>query len=209
MKIVLCIPGDTYIREVMVDIVNFTREARALNWDLHVQLKYTSNIYKVRNELLGGNVNLGKEQKPFNGKIEYDYVLWIDSDIRFNIKMIKTLLSHKKDVITGLYRMKGSNNYVVVKDNAFFSREDLQKKRDENDMGIFTVNSCGMGICLMSRKALESLEWPWFKPILMQTEKGLHYSEEDAGICQRLRRAGFDIYCDPNVVAGHMKMLMI
>jgi len=207
MKIVLCIPGDTYIREVMVDIVNFTREAQALNWDLYVQLEYTSNIYKVRNKLLGGNVNLGKEQKPFNGKIEYDYVLWIDSDIRFNIEMIKTLLSHKKDVITGLYRMTNGKYSAMINNEDFISYEDLQKKRDENDMKIFTVNSCGMGICLMSRKALETIKYPWFRPIY--NEHNGNFLGEDTAICVQLRRAGFDIYCDPNVVAGHMKMFMI
>ena len=207
MKIVLCIPGDTYIREVMVDIVNFTREAQALNWDLYVQLEYTSNIYKVRNKLLGGNVNLGKEQKPFNGKIEYDYVLWIDSDIRFNIEMIKALLSHKKDVISGLYRMTSGRYAAMINNEDFISYEDLQKKRDENDMGIFTVNSCGMGICLMSRKALETIKYPWFRPIYNEHNGNL--LGEDTAICVQLRRAGFDIYCDPNVVAGHMKMFMI
>jgi len=191
----------------MVDIVNFTREAQALNWDLYVQLEYTSNIYKVRNKLLGGNVNLGKEQKPFNGKIEYDYVLWIDSDIRFNIEMIKTLLSHKKDVITGLYRMTNGKYSAMINNEDFISYEDLQKKRDENDMKIFTVNSCGMGICLMSRKALETIKYPWFRPIY--NEHNGNFLGEDTAICVQLRRAGFDIYCDPNVVAGHMKMFMI
>tara|TARA_B110000285_G_C14899747_1_gene502649 strand:+ start:64 stop:693 length:630 start_codon:yes stop_codon:yes gene_type:complete len=209
MKIVLCIPGDTFLREVMLDVINFIREANALGWNIYLQSRYSANIYKIRNEILGGNKTLGKEQKPFNGKVDYDYVLWIDSDIRFNITMIETLLSHKKDVITGLYRMKDSNNFVLIEDKTYFSNEDLQKKIDENNMGIFPISTCGLGICLMSRKALESIEYPWFRPIVFHSDKGLHYSEEDTGICIRLRGAGFTIYCDPNVIAGHMKMIMI
>ena len=32
---------------------------------------------------VGGNVQAGKQQKPWGGKLDYDYMLWIDSDIIF------------------------------------------------------------------------------------------------------------------------------
>jgi hypothetical protein len=207
MKIVLCMPGNTFSREVVLDLLAFLNHSQKLGWDVTLKTKYTANVYKVRDDILEGNPVLGEEQKPFNGKIEYDYVLWIDSDIRFNIEMIKTLISHKKDVITGLYRMRNGKYSAMINNEDFISYEDLQKRRDENDMEIFTVNSCGLGICLMSRKALETIKYPWFRPIY--NEHNGNFLGEDTAICVQLRRFGFDIYCDPNVIAGHMKMFMI
>ena len=220
MKIVLCIPGYTFRREVVIDIILFLEESRKMGWDVTLKCKYLPNVYKVRDDLLEGIPQLGKEQKPFNGKIDYDYVLWIDSDIRFNTKMIETLLSHKKDVITGLYKMVNDKYAMIEKDydnvtrkpliNQYFDDKELQKKMDENNMGIFPILSCGLGICLMSRKALESIEYPWFIPVYSREDNScIQFSGEDAGICIRLRDAGFTIYCDPNIIAGHMKMTMI
>jgi len=31
-----------------------------------------------------GDENLGQNQKPFQGKIDYDFIMWIDSDMVFN-----------------------------------------------------------------------------------------------------------------------------
>ena len=39
----------------------------------------SSNVYYVRNLCLGGDVLKGKNQKPFQGKIDYDYIMWIDT----------------------------------------------------------------------------------------------------------------------------------
>ena len=40
--------------------------------------KQSCNIYYVRNMCLGADVMRGKNQKPFDGKLDYDYLMWID-----------------------------------------------------------------------------------------------------------------------------------
>ena len=40
----------------------------------------------ARCKCLGANVLRGPDQKPWDGKLEYDYQLWIDSDIVFNVE---------------------------------------------------------------------------------------------------------------------------
>ena len=80
MKIALCIPGNTFSREVMMDIIKFLEDARIAQWEVVLSMDYDPNVYYVRNKLLGGDVGRGPSQKPYNGEFEYDYVLWIDSD---------------------------------------------------------------------------------------------------------------------------------
>jgi len=219
-RVVLCIPGDTFTREVVMDITRFLFEAKGAGWDVILSMDYDPNVYYVRNKLLGGDVGRGPTQKPFNGQFDYDYVFWIDSDIRFNFKMAERLISHGKDVSCGLYRMRDMKSFAVVKDmdDAFFAEnkyykfltvDDFKEMQETEKMDIFKIDYTGMGICMVSRKALEALEYPWFRPIWMNVGDMKDFTSEDVGFCIQLRKAGFDIWCDPTVVAGHMKTFAI
>ena len=46
----------------------------------------------ARCKCLGANVLRGPNQIPWDGKLEYDYQLWIDSDIVFNSEKFFQLL---------------------------------------------------------------------------------------------------------------------
>ena len=219
-RIVLCVPGDNFSKDVTMDLTRFLFEAKGAGWDVVFSMDYDPNVYYVRNKLLGGDVGRGPSQKPFDGKIEYDYVLWVDSDIRFNFKMVQKLLENKKDVVCGLYRMKDLQHFAVVKDMddayfaehktyQFFSVDDFKKLTENNTLDPFKVDYTGMGICLVSKKAIESLEYPWFRPIWMNVGDMKDFTSEDVGFCIQLRKAGFEIWCDPKVVAGHMKLIPI
>lgn len=217
MKISLCIPGENFNKDVVMDIIRFLFEAKGANWDISLSMDYDPNVYYVRNKLLGGDVGRGTNQKPYNGEMEYDYVLWIDSDIRFNFKMVEKLIKSEKDVICGLYRMRDLTHFAIVKDmdDAYFAEHKTYKffnVTDFNEMKekeLFKVDYTGMGICLVSRKALESLEYPWFRPVWKSVGDMKDFTSEDVGFCISLRKAGFDIWCDPSVVAGHMKTFPI
>ena len=65
---------------------------------------------------LGGDVSRGAAQRAFNGQLDYDYIMWIDSDILFTPEQFVRLLSHDVDIVSGLYLMEGGIHYATVKD---------------------------------------------------------------------------------------------
>jgi hypothetical protein len=69
---------------------------------------------------LGGNVQAGKDQKPWSGKLDYDYMLWIDSDIIFKPEDFIKLLQMEVDIASGLYLMTNGtrepNQFATVVD---------------------------------------------------------------------------------------------
>jgi len=220
MKIALCIPGNTFSREVMMDTIRFLDDARMAQWEVVLSMDYDPNVYYVRNKLLGGDVGRGPQQKPFNGEFDYDYVVWIDSDIRFNFKMVERLASHKKDAICGLYRMKDMKNFTVVRhmDDEYFKAhktyqfltvEDVEKIRKTQKVDLMKIDYTGMGLFLVSRQALEKLEYPWFQPVWKENGNMRDFTSEDVAFCIKLRETGTEIYCDPEVMAGHMKLVPI
>ena len=220
MKIVLCVPGNTFNREVMMDIIKFIDDAKAEKWQITLSTDYDPNVYYVRNKLLGGDVGRGPNQKPFNGEVDYDYVLWIDSDIRFNFKMIERLASHKKDAVCGLYRMSDLKNFTVVRrmDDEYFKEnksyqfltvEDVEKMHKSEKTELFEIDYTGMGLFLVSKDALEKMEYPWFQPVWKDIGDMRDFTSEDVGFCIKLRETGTTIYCDPTVIGGHMKTIPI
>lgn len=110
MNIIVCIPGNTFSSEFLHSWTLFLGECFRRNVKVILSNKYTSNVYFVRSMCLGGDLLCGTSQKPFQGKIEYDYILWIDSDISFTFSDFKKLLDVKKDVVSGLYLMDGGSN---------------------------------------------------------------------------------------------------
>ena len=56
----------------------------------------SSNVFFVRNMCLNGDVLMGIDQKPFQGKINYDYIMWIDSDQVFSIQAFRIIIEFKQ-----------------------------------------------------------------------------------------------------------------
>ena len=70
---------------------------------IQISQDYSSMVNFARCKCLGANVLRGKEQKPWDGKLEYDYQLWIDNDIVFNTESFFRLmqLGMEKDIAAG------------------------------------------------------------------------------------------------------------
>ena len=51
---------------------------------IQISQDYSSMVNFARCKCLGANVLRGPDQMPWDGKLNYDYQLWIDSDIVFN-----------------------------------------------------------------------------------------------------------------------------
>ena len=51
---------------------------------IQISQDYSSMVNFARCKCLGANVLRGPDQEPWDGKLDYDYQLWIDSDIVFN-----------------------------------------------------------------------------------------------------------------------------
>ena len=59
---------------------------------IQISQDYSSMVNFARCKCLGANVLRGPDQVPWDGKLPYDYQLWIDSDIVFNTEKFWQLL---------------------------------------------------------------------------------------------------------------------
>jgi GT2 family glycosyltransferase len=168
---------------------------------------------------LGGDTVAGIDQKPFQGKVDYDYIMWIDSDIVFTPDQFFRLIDADKDIVSGLYKMQNNTHYATVEEwnhdfflkhgsYQFLTPERISKKKD-----LFPVAYTGFGWMLMKKGVFESLEYPWFQPTWKEYEyKGKQIKEftmEDVAFCDLIQQKGYQIWIDPKVVVGHEKMMVL
>ena len=78
---------------------NFLKSFVTLAFDLvqagaaiQISQDYSSMVNFARCKCLGANVLRGPNQIPWDGKLKYDYQLWIDSDIVFNTEKFYQLI---------------------------------------------------------------------------------------------------------------------
>lgn len=223
MKIVFCIPGRNFSDKFLFSWTSTMAHCFTQKIEIHLANKYSSNVYYARNLCLGGNNLAGKNQKPWQGTIDYDYVMWIDSDIVWHSEQIMRLIAiaeqHKQvDIVSGLYIMENETQYATVVnwDIETFKREGrftfLNKKALKNyDLKeLVEVAYTGFGFMLIRNGVFEKVGYPWFLPIWEETEsvngvKVRDFTSEDVGFCRTATENGFKIFVDPNIIVGHEK----
>jgi len=219
MKIIFCLPGASYSGRFLQCWTNLLAELPKYKISYGLSQHYMCNIYHVRTKCLGASIERGVDQKPFDGKIFYDYIMWIDSDMVFQPEDFFKLLEHDKDIVSGVYKMSDDVNYATVEnmDEDFFEQwayypflqdKDLKKKKGK----LFKVDYTGLGWLLCKYGVFESFSYPWFYPRLLKWKNHPEWAEfpyDDVEFCMRARENGYDIFIDPKIRLGHEKIKIL
>lgn len=222
-RIIFCLPGNNYSNHFLLAWSDLILWCRENNYDFSVSQNYSSVVHYARSLCLGGDNSRGEYQKPFNSKFDYDYIMWIDSDIIFKIEDFKKLLESDFDITSGLYKMHNNVNYPVVvnyNDNYFkengsfeFLTDDKLKYYKDNKKLInnryLEVEYSGMGWLLIKKDVIEQIKYPWFYHELYKNNNCVEMFSEDVSFCKNLKKAGFKINLDTTIRVGHLKNFII
>jgi hypothetical protein len=214
-KVIFCLPGRTFSDNFLKSWTNLVTELPRHNIKWAMSQKYHVNRYFVCNSCLGGSSIGGKNQKPFQGKVDYDYLMWIDSDQVFEPWQFFNLLNKAKEtntsILSGLYLMQGGEVFATVEDwdKEFFKKNGYFKFLTPKDVSdkkeIFKVSYTGFGWLLVKRGVFESLDYPWVQPTWFDEDGIREMTTTDCGFMHRAAEKGFDTYIDPTIIVGHEK----
>lgn len=221
LSIIFCLPGKSFSNNFLTSWSQLLIDLFKLGIKVQISQKYTSNVYYVRNMCLGGDIMKGTNQKPFDGKLNYNYIMWIDSDIVFTTKQFLTLLNHNKPIVSGLYLMDGGKKYATVKDfnldffkkNSYFeflTPEYIQHWIHNNPtQKLMEVGYTGFGFILCKKGVFENIKYPWFSPVNIEiTNNVSDFCSEDVSFCKKITQLGYKIYIDPTIIVGHEKTII-
>ena len=82
--IVFCLPGRGCSYIFLKNFVQLCFDLVQNQMSIQISQDYSSMVNFARCKWLGANVLRGPKQIPWDGKLKYDYQLWIDSDIVFD-----------------------------------------------------------------------------------------------------------------------------
>jgi len=216
MKIVFCMPGKTYSREFLLGWSDLLMQASAKGHQCMISQQYTSCVHLARAKCLGGNVLKGPDQKPFQGEVDYDVIMWIDSDIVFKPDDFFALLESPHDVTAGLYMMEDLQHFTAVTkwDTDYFAKFGSFKfLRPDDIVGsprYLPVSYVGMGWMAIRKGVIEDLKYPWFfSPLEHINDSIVDMNSEDVSFCKALELAGHTVHVDTKIRVGHQKNLII
>lgn len=176
--VVICIPGNKFSNVFLkcwtetIIRVNETKK-----YYLYLSNAYSSQVNFARAMCLGADVLAGPDQKPFQGNINYDVILWLDSDMVFNSTMILELIEScltEYPVVSGIYALEGGQQLCCVRDwdieyykqngsFQFLSCKEGEQLISENNHWIKCAYT-GMGCMAIRKGILEDprIKYPWF-----------------------------------------------
>ena len=102
-SIVFCLPGRNVSYTFLKNFVQLCFDIVQNGGKIQISQDYSSMVNFARCKCLGANVLRGPDQKPWDGKLQYDWQLWIDSDIVFNTENFYKLILMDQDIASGWY----------------------------------------------------------------------------------------------------------
>ena len=219
-QIVFCLPGRGCSYIFLKNFVQLCFECVQQGASIQISQDYSSMVNFARCKVLGANVLKGPDQLPWQGKLQYDYQLWIDSDIVFNLEAFYKLIWMDKDIAAGWYVTEDGRTTSVahwLEEDEFEQNggvmnhemvDGIQKRRKP-----FTCDYTGFGWVMIKKGVFEhpDMKYPWFAPQMQVFESGAvqDMCGEDVSFCLEAIKAGFEIWCDPTIRVGHEKMRII
>ena len=133
----------------------------------------------------------------------YDYLFSVDSDIAFERDTLAKLLSHNKDVVSGLYiqRKPGHHILEIYEDNGRGGSTNMPFEKLKG-RGLTQIAGCGFGCVLVKKAVFVDVGYPQFK--YHSALDHSHTISEDTDFCGKAREKGFTIWADPSIQCRHI-----
>jgi len=229
--IVFCLPGRGCSYQFLKSFVQLSFDLVQNNMSIQISQDYSSMVNFARCKVLGANVLRGPKQIPWDGKLKYDYQLWIDSDIVFNTEKFWQLCDlavpgpdkegvpqAEREIAAGWYATEDGHTTSVahwLDEDDFRKNGGVMNHETVDTMGKrkkpFTCDYTGFGWVLIKNGVFEKLEYPWFAPKMQVFESGdvQDMCGEDVSFCLDAQEAGYEIWADPRIRVGHEKTRVI
>jgi len=121
-----------------------------------------------------------------------DYVLWLDSDMRFPKDALTRLLAHGKDIVGANYVTRALPVSPTARN--FTDGQWWKVPTYNHSTGLEEVTAAGMGLMLTSTKVFKKMPAPWFH-IGYATANEM-YTGEDVYFGIHAAKEGFKVFID-------------
>jgi len=189
MKLMIAIPTLDYIHfEFARCLAGLVKRLQKDGVDFDVCFKGGTLVYNGRDALAAEAVNSG-----------YTHILWLDADMVFNDDVFYKLAALNKPFVTGVYHSR----HAPYKSCIFTSLDPVERV-EKYPKEPFEIVGCGFGMVLVETEVIRTLYRAYGNCFQPMDTWG-----EDIAFCIRAREQGYDLLCEPTVIAGHIGHVVV
>lgn len=168
--IVFVVKGNNFSSSFMICWTSLVEYCKNNNIQFVYAFLSDTNFNSINN-VLGGNVLGEKDQGLFNGKFEYNKIVFIDSCILFTTQDIKNIIDHEGDVVTGLYLGEDNKKFNcadTMNDNLYVKTGNYKMMKEEDVIDLleadneFIVEYSELNFIAIKKGVFEKIGYPWF-----------------------------------------------
>jgi hypothetical protein len=209
--VVIATPGRMMNAEYVESLVKTCAwmSSRGLSYTLSSQ--YSSFVPDAREWTAVAQSGHDWTATSFGGdRLSCGVIVWIDSDMSWDVADFEKLISHEEEVVAGLMPVSrdgrvGATRIVDGMFTAMFWTDFMM------DDGLVEVDGVGLAFVAMKPEVFEKTSRPWFR-IRSGKVKGFDGEVnvgEDYSFCMNLRDAGVKIFVDVGVKVRHHKSIIL
>jgi len=134
---------------------------------------------------------------------DFDYLLFVDSDMVWPAEVLWHLLAHKLDIVGGMYFRRVRPHHPVFAKHLNLTKDDAFEESAPPGPGLHEVAGVGMGFTLLSRRVCEKMCEKYPMPFqYMEVRGGEGELSEDYTFCHRAATEfGFKVHLDADLGA--------
>lgn len=210
-NILICTPGRSMEAEYVKSLINTISYLNSQEISYIYLNEYSSQVSAAREATaMGSRLLQAFETQPIGGQVTYDKMIWIDSDISWNVEDFIKLYESKYDIVSGVYYgQDGVPMFSFEENDIYFDKEKLRGKEYP-----FEIFAAGFGFIAINNGVFEKIKRPWFDTVFqkIKNENDIEIFipwGEDYSWCKKAKTAGFKIWIDPSIRVGHHKKVML
>ena len=148
------------------------------------------------------NRNIIIEQALLNN---CSHIMFIDDDMAFKSNLLLELLSHDKDIVSGLYFGRNYPHQPMIFDSVDEKGRAFAYFMNGDDDRLIKIAACGLGVCLIKTHIFEKMEKPWIRLGELDAQEWC----DDLGFFFRASKITDEVYCDTQCLVGHIGTMIL
>lgn len=190
MRLLVAIPTHDYHHyEFTKCLINLIRRLDSKGVDYEIGIQGGTLVYMARDDIAADAVNR-----------KFDKILWLDADMVFEEDIFEKLDATGKQLVTGVYHGRKPPYTSCI----FAEIMNGPVKVKTYPKEPFRVEGCGFGCILTDVEVFRQMYRKYGNCFQPSIDYG-----EDLEFCRKANQMGYELWCDPSVVCGHIGQVVV
>ena len=214
MKIAFLLTDKDYSGEFLASFLATFVEVGKQGHQLSIRHSYSPFPHFSFQGALGGLTGAGADQKPFQGKQEFDLAIMVGSNMRFTPQQVLSLIESPHDVTCGYFTVDGKQTLclkslenVGSEDSSFVEVSEIARKEDdaEDTEKYMPMEFSSASFMAIRSGVFDKITYPWWFDGSYSHELPTH----ELSFCRKLAAAGVKVHIDRDLRVGHISEVVL